>query len=550
MKHALGLRVAFLSCVLAGACPAQAQTFPKTDWFHEVFQRPGTPAQVPGPEKLRDYVADGKLRLTLDDAIRLALLNDTDVRVDKLQVESTQLSITRAYSPFDPSLTSSFGATRSVSPTSNQLTSGQSVFSNLSQQSQVTYQQLFQTGTIFNTNFSSGRNSNNNLFATFNPNFFSTLSFTFTQPLLRNRGLFINRAPILIARRNYKQSIATFEGQVNDAVQQVVAFYWAVVQARENLVVVQKSVDQAQASYNHDKRQLELGALPPLNIYQSESELATRRVSAIQAEYSLKEAEDTFRQILGADLDSQVGALDLDLIEPTEPAGDLLTMDVAQALQRALDHRPEFEVLRQQLVVDDMNIRLAHNELQPSLNLQGNYASSGLGGNQIDTTQTPPVVIAQGGFGDSISQLGSFKYPTYGFSLTLTLPIKNRQGEADLASSEISKRRDLYSERRNEQTISLQVRNAIHQLEQSKLTLAASKISRDLAQKNLEAQQRKYELGAVDIFFVLDAQTALATAESSLVSAQVNYQEAVVAVQHSTGELLDRFNVQVAEPKK
>lgn len=539
-----------MSCALVSAGRVQAQTFPKTDWFREVIQRPGTPAQVPGPEKLRDFVANGKLRLTLEDAIRLALLNDTDVRIDKLQLDNSQVSITRAYSTFDPSLTTSFGATRSVSPTSNQLTSGGAVFSNLSQQSQVNYQQTFQTGTRFTSNFNTSRGSDNNLFDTFNPNFFSTLSFSVSQPLLRNRGLFINRAPILIARRNYKQSIATFESQVNDTVQQVVAFYWAVVQGRENLIVLQKSLDQAQASYDHDKRQLELGALPPLDIYRSESEVASRRVNVIQAEYSLKQSEDALRQVLGADLDSQVGALDLELIEPTEPAGELLTMDLAQALQRALDHRPEFEALRQQLVVDDMNIRLAHNELQPSLNLQGNYASSGLGGNQIDTTQTPPVVIAQGGFGDSISQLGSFKYPTYGFSLTLTLPIKNRQGEADLASSQISKRRDLYTERRSEQTVSLQVRNAVHQLEQAKLSLAAAKISRDLAQKNLEAEQRKYELGAETIFFVLDAQTSLANAETSLVNAQINYQEAVVAVQHSTGELLDRFSVQVSEAKK
>ena len=116
-----------------------------------------------------------------------------------------------------------------------------------------------------------------------------------------------------------------------------------MISARENLVVLRKSVEQAQASYDHDKRSLELGALPPYDIYRTESTLASRKVSVIQAEYTLKEAEDTLRQSIGADLDPNVGGMDLALVESVEPVGELLTLDIAEAISRARAKRPEFD---------------------------------------------------------------------------------------------------------------------------------------------------------------------------------------------------------------
>lgn len=537
-------------CALALAAPAaRAQTFPSPGWFREVVQRPAAPVQIPGPEGLRDYLQAGKLRLTLADAIRLTLANNTDVRVNQLTYELALFPIRRAYQPFDPVLISSFNTTRSNSPTSSQLQGAQTL-SSLAQQSQFSYAQAFQTGTSYGIGFSANKSSTNSRFATFNPSIFTSLNFTVSQPLLRNRGVFPNRAPIAIARRNYKQSGANFEAQVSDAVSRAVNQYWDVVQARENLVVLRKSYEQAEATYQQNKRALELGALPPLDIYRSESQVATRRLQVIQAEYALKQAEDELRRTIGADLDLQIRALDLELLEPTEPAGELRTIDAEQAITQALQRRPELEALRQQLANDDTSIRLAHNSLQPDLSLTGFFSSSGQGGHQFDLSMTPPTLASLGGLHEALDQLGSFDFPTYGFSVQLRLPIKNHSAEADLGTSEVSKRRDLYSLRQREQAISLEARNAVHQLEQAKLSMAAAKIARDLSLKNLEAEQRKYELGAQTIFFVLDAQSQLAQAELSLVQSQINYQRAVTGVEHATGELLERHRIQIAAPTR
>ena len=275
--------------------------------------------------------------------------------------------------------------------------------------------------------------------------------------------------------------------------------------------------------------------------------MANRRVQVIQAEYRLKQLEDELRRVIGADLDNFTRALDLDLIEAAEPTGELMAIDIQAAVETALRQRPELEALRLQLANDSTNINVAHNGLQPDLNLTGFYSSGGRGGNRIDTSVTPPVLISQGGLGDAFDQLGSWDFPSYGFSLSLRLPIKNRVAEADLGNALVAQKRSLYTQRQREQAITLEARNAVHQLEQAKLSMAASRIALDVARKNLEAEQRKYELGAQTIFFVLDAQTQLSAAEQELLRAQIGYQRASVAVDRATGSLLDRHKVQIRE---
>jgi len=521
-----------------------SQTFPTPDYFRRVWSRQEVPETIAGPEKIRDYVISGRLRLTLEDAIRLTLLNNTEVKLNQLQYEGIKYSVLRAYQPFDPFLFSSFNATRATSPTISQL-EGAPTLSNLNQNSQFSLTRLFETGTRGTFSFNANRQSNNSIFTLFNPSLLTSMNVSLAQPLLRNRGFFPNRAPIVIAQRNVKRSLADFEASVNDSLFRAVDQYWTVIQTRENLKVLRNSLELAEAFYRQNKRALELGALPPLDIYRSESQVATRRVAVIQAEYNLKQVEDALRRTLGADLDSTVSPLDLDLVEPAEAGGDLLTIDSSEALARAMQKRPELESVRQQLANDDTSIKLAHHALQPDLSLQGFYSSSGRGGNQIDPNSVPPIVISQGGLSDALRQLRSFDFPTYGFSLQLRLPVKDRGVQADLGTALVAKRRSLYQIRSLEQAITLEVRNAVHQLEQSKLSISASRIARDLTQKNLEAEQRKYELGTQTLFFVLEAQTQLVQAELSLVQAQLSYQRAVAAVQTATGELLERNRVQI-----
>ncbi|MGC1418384.1 MAG: TolC family protein [Candidatus Acidiferrum sp.] len=528
----------FLSCAID---TAQAQHISPLETVLGISGRQKPAAPLFAPRDLQDHVVAGKLVLSVDDSIRLALANNTDIHLDHYQVETAEDNLRRMYAPFDPLLTSSFGDQRAKSPTSTQL-QGASILDTLTQQTQVGYSQTFQTGTNFQGSFLAEKNSTNSSFNFLNPSIATTLQFAVTQPLLRNRGLFPNRAPIVIAQNNLKQAHASFLGEVNDIILQILGNYWNVVLARENLSVQQKSLEEAQKSYDHDKKALSLGALPPLDIYRSESQVASRRVGVIQAEYAVKQAEDQFRQGIGADLDPAIRVLDLELTDRPEQVGAAPTIDISTALARALANRPELEAAHQALAADELSIRLAHNFLKPDLELSGYYSGNGVAGNEAGVSNT--------GLGTSLNQSFRFTYPAYGASLSLSLPIKNHNAEANLADSLVSRRHDQYQERGTTQSISLEVTNAVHALEAAKLGMAAAKVAVDLSRDTLHADERKYELGAETVFFVLDSQTQLAQAELNLIQSEVSFQLAAAQLDHATGDLLEHHHVQIVEPSK
>ena len=494
------------------------------------------------PAHLKSFVVDGKLRLSLRDAIVLTLENNSAVRIQETQVESLKFALLGAHAPFDPVLTALYNVNSSSSAPFTQLqgTGASSTFISTTQNAQFNYTQTFETGTIVQAGLNSNNNYANSSFYLFNPYITSTLNFQFTQPLLKNGWVFANRAPLTIARRNLQQSQATFVAEVNTNVLQAVTQYWAVIEARGNLDVARSSMDAAEATYKRDKRALELGALPPLDIYRSESQVASRRVQVIQSEYTLKQAEDALRMTIGTDQDPYFQALDLELTERPEPEGDLRTIDASSALQLALTKRPEFDAAQAALANDETRIRLAHNHLLPELDLSGQYISNGLGGTQFNDAGRKTT-------SSSLNQLFGFTYPTYYAQLSLTLPIKNRAAKAEMGTALVSRRNDLYNQRQIREQVTLDVSNAVHQLEQAKLSIAAGKEALDLAQKTMAAEQRKYDLGSETIFFVLEAQTELASAQLGLLQAEVNYQLAVAGVDHATGELLEPYHLQIAE---
>src|SRR6266567_2622207 len=532
---------ALIALLVAPSFSALAQNAPRLERVLGISGRQKLAGPLPSPQGLQDHVANGKLVLSLDDSIHLALSNNTDVRLDHSQIEFAQNNLHRAHGPFDPLVTSSFADNRTKSPAITQI-QGAPVLDTLVQTTTLGYSQTFQTGTNFQTTFSANKLSTNDSLSLVNPSLASDLQFTLTQPLLRNFGLFPNRAPILIGQRNLNQARAVFQGEVNDIILQTVGRYWSVVLARESLTVQRKSLEEAQKSYDHDKKALGLGALPPLDIYRSESQVASRRVGVIQAEYALKQTEDQFRQVVGADLDPAIRVLDIELTDQPEPLGDLLSTDIATTLTRALANRPEMEATRQRLSSDELSIRLAHNGLKPDLELSGFYSGNGLGGNSSAAGNT--------GLSTSLNQVFHFTYPAYGATLSLNLPIKNHGAEANLADASVSRRRDQYEQRLTTQNITLEVTNSVHALEQAKLSMEASKVALDLAQKSLRADERKYELGAETVFFVLDAQTQLAQAELNLIQSQINFQIAVAQLDHSTGDLLEHHHVEIVEPKR
>jgi len=537
------------SRVVLGVCLVLFSVISSRAQKEESYGQSATPqmrsGKISSPERLRSYVVDGKLRLSLRDAVVLTLENNSQVRVQETQIEASKFDLLASHAPFDPIVGSLDSITSTITPPFAFISSigGNSFnfnFKDTTKNLQFNYTETFETGTKVQAGLSTNIDATNVPLGFFNPFTTSALNFQFTQPLLRNGWFAANRGPIVVARRNLEVSRATFVSQVNNNVLQAVNQYWAVVQAHGSLEVSKASMDSAEATYKHDKRSLELGALPPLDIYRSESQVASRRVQVIQSEYALKQAEDELRLTIGADQDPYFQALDIELTEKAAPDGELRTIDAASALQEAMTKRPELDAARSAVARDEMQVRVARNHLLPQLDVTGSYSSNGVGGAGLNGTGQP---ISS----SWVNQVFGFNYPTYQAQLTLNLPIRNRAAKAEMGTALVAKRNDLYGQRLAQEQIKLDISNAVHQLEQAKLSIAASKESLDLAQKTMAAEQRKYELGNSTIFLVLEAQTEFATAQQVLLQAEVGYQVAVAAVDHATGGLLDPYNVQIAE---
>lgn len=220
-------------------------------------------------------------------------------------------------------------------------------------------------------------------------------------------------------------------------------------------------------------------------------------------------------------------------------------------MEKALNLRPDLKSQMQDLDTDDLNIRSVANALRPDLSLTGAYTAQGIGGPvysrtnvfDVNGNQSTITQILPGGFSDSLSQLFGFGYPVYGFGVRLRLPIKNRQSEADMADALVSKRRDALQVRGGQQQVRLDVLTGINLVNASKEGVNFAIKSRDFAQKRLDAENKKYELGTSQIFLVLQAQTDLISAESNVVLQIINYKRNLLALLQATGELLQERGV-------
>ncbi len=505
-------------------------------WFRTYFASNDTRVVLESPVRLRDHVIDGKLTLSLRAYLDLVVANNTDLAIQKLTLEVPKNAIQRAFGVFDPTLTSNFSATRATTPTTNQL-QGALVLSTLNQPFNARYQQLLPTSTTVFSQLNWSKNSTNDTFALFNPAYQNTWQMGFIQPLLRNRGRYITKLPITIARAQYNQQTFNIIDQIQRLIQTAENIYWDVISARERLKVQEQALALADAALKRAQRELELGATSPLEIFQPQQNYATAEISLTQVKYQLSIAEDALRRQIAADLDPEVRKLPIVLTEDPKPEVEDVTPDSDTAIQTALSNRPDLKAARAVLDINDLQIQNALNTVKPLLNLQGSYQTFGRGGPGYIRQVNPPLFVP-GGPGDAWSQMFGFDFNTFSFSLNLQLPLRDRAGAANLADATVNKRLNALRERSLEQQVRNEVLTAINNLENSKASVRLAQVALDYAQKRADADQKRYDLGVINIFFLLSAQNDLTTAQSNLVNQTVQYRRNALTLQQRLGTLL------------
>jgi outer membrane protein TolC len=544
-------RTLFTGILLTAGALAQTSSFPKPSYFRETFQKTQTKVELKDPVRLKDFVADGKLELSLKHFLELVMANNTDIQLQLISLEIPKNNIEAAFGVWDPRALASFNTTRSTTVPTNATTAqnASSLTKSLIQPYNLQYSQTLPEGLSYTASFSGAKNSQTNSYNNYNPSLTANVRMSVTQPLIQNRGSYVNRIPLMMAQSSYRIAETVLRQQLLTLVNTAETAYWNVVSARENVRVAESGQSNASEFLKYMQKQLELGALSPLDIYNPQQSLANAELSVSQAKFALAQAEDALRHQVGADLDPEVRKLPISLTESVDlgPA-DSMAVDREQAVTKALANHPAMQQALQKLDSDDLGIQSAKNGLLPNLAFSVYYQSNGTGG-MFDPSRSTivgsggPTSVIPGGITDALGQMFGFGYPAYYAGLTLNLPIRNRAASAAMATATVQKRTDMLNLRNQQQGIRLNILNGVTKLEGAKEQLKLAKTAMDFAQKNLDAENTKFQLGTEINQNVINAQNVLVQAEAAVVTNQVGVRLNLLNLLTQTGELLDERGI-------
>jgi outer membrane protein len=580
-------------------------------WFPNIINPYRTQYVDPGvltnSPRLDQLIHDGKMPLSLQDAIALALENSMDIVVQRYTPWMADVSLLKARAGgygygtpgsiavgstanlpelyYDPVLTQTLQFADATTPIANPFISGlgasggttsaQPLFSHTATYN-TAYTQSFTTGTSLSVAWDNTRASStaDNFF---NPYVQSSVNIGFQQQLLAGAGRFVNRRNIIIAENNRKIADLQFAQQAITTVTNTITAYWELVYARENVKVEQQAVTVSDKLYNDNKKQLEIGTMAPLDVTRAESELATDRQNLIVAQTTQLQDELTLKNYIAKDPMAS-NLLDVEIIptdKPESPA-TIETSSFPDAVKEAFQKRPDLQEQYFNLKNAQLDVKFTRNALLPTATLGVQYSSNGLAGNSFITgapttisgapivdvngvpipgyylpeTVTPNTGVAKQGFGTAQSQIFHNNFPVYSGQLTLSLPIRNRANQADNIHAQLVERQFEAEVQQTKNNALLDVRNTTIAVDQGRAQVDAATKARELQQQTFDAEQKKYQLGASTVYNVILTQRDLITAQGTELRALANLAEAKANYERALGRTLEVNNVTIAGAKK
>jgi outer membrane protein TolC len=573
------------------------------------------PSQVPEPQlgnspRFEHLIRDGKLYISLQDAIALALENNLDLAIARynLPIADTDIQRTKAGASFrgvntgvvggtpgggvggfgtgapgagaggttggaggagagaaglvqstlgvgapvqsyDPAVGVISGLEHLTTPLANLQIYGVPELQLNTTQVNVNYAQAFPTGTSFTFEVDNNRQATNSIYSSLSPQLGTYYRFTLQQQLLAGFGTGPNLRYLRIARNNKKISDIAFKSQVVATVTQIANIYWDLVSAYEEERVNDQSYAFAQQSFQNAQKQLQLEAIPAMDVMRAEAEVSRRDQDLTIAKTNLQLQESLIKNALTKNLDDPVlesmPVIPTDRLEPTDTAPNKSTQDL---ITLALQDRPELSESQIDLQNRQISRQAAKNALLPTLALVGFYGGTGLAGELNPSYYlTPNNTTAPCCFGGAFADSFNNSAPDYFVGLNLTLPIRNRVAKADQYRSELEYRQAELRLQQLKKQIRIEVRNAQYALEQGRARVQAAKKGRDLADKTFTIMQKEQALGAGSSFQTLTAQRDLAVAELDLVNATTAYQKSKLELERATGTTLEDNGIQIQD---
>ncbi len=515
MKPVLSRTIAAVALSMLAA-PLGAQTAPP--------QATNPPAAAQAPSGGR-----APMRLTLDDAVRLALQNNLDIAVDRLEPEVAQQRVSQASSAFLPYLSGIFGSNHQLQPPSNLLVNSDGTTTDTLNSTFAVGQRLPWAGTTYSVGWTASRQTTNSFFQNYSPSLGSTMNLSFSQPLLRDFSMDSPRQQLILTKRNKEMSDTRFRETVVRTLADVRKAYWNLVSARALVDVQQKALDLARELVRTNTARVAVGSSPPLDLLSSKAEQAQREENLVVAQVLARQAEDTLRTLI---FDSNGPSFWTEAIEPTDttPVG-LPLPDVDAVVQKALKTRQDLIRARDEVANAETNVKFYKSQHLPDLRAQASYGTTGLGGTRLIRTGGFPGVITGSeltGFGSVLNQVFGRNYPSWSFGFTLTYPLGYSFDDAGLANARIQETQARVRLQNAEIRAVRQLRQAAWQMEANAMRIETSRASRDFAEQRLDAEQKRYEVGMSTTFLVVQAQRDLAQARNNELAASLDYVRAII----------------------
>jgi outer membrane protein TolC len=521
-----------------------------------------------------------RARLTLHDAITLALENNRDIEVERFNVQLNEFDLRGSYGAYDPVLTSSLYYDHSRLPVANIIAGGpdgglktDNLVGNAQLQQRIPWQ-----GGSFSGQFNNDRATTSNLFNSLNPQYTSALNFTYTQPLWRNRTIDAPRRQIKITKKRLDISDSQFRQRAIEITAQVQRAYWDLVFARRDREIKREAVGLAQTQLEHNQRLVEAGALAPADVIAARVEVERRTDEAEAAIEAIQRAENGLKALLLQPSNSEMWQAE---IEPTEmPQIDVTAqVPLPDAVKLAFQNRPELEQYRLRTDLNKIDVDFYRDQTKPQVDFFTNYRSTGLAGsvrteenplfagnaqlyariNQLSTLAgLPPLPISAGGgipdvflgsYGQSLANVLKNDFRTWRVGINISMPFRNRTAQAQYGRA-LAEGRQIDAQRQKmEQQVEVEVRNALQAVETSKRRVEAAKNSRINAELQYQSEARKFDAGQSTNFLVLDRQNALSSARGRELKALTDYTKATAELQRALSTTLTSNSIELKSNK-
>ena len=468
-------------------------------------------------------------RLSMNDAVEMALEQNLTIQVERLNPQLQDLSIATVRAAWTPTLSTTFQNNDQQRPSSTQLDGGAISTYTTAFSNDIGISQLTKWGGNYNVSWNSATQSTSNFFTSFNPSVRSTVNFNYSQPLLRNFKIDNARQQLLISTKNREISDVQLRETIVSTVRQVKNAYWQLSYAIASLAVQQQSLELAKESLRNNQVRVEVGTMAPIDIVEAQAEVARNEETVIVAESNIEEAEDGLRALIMDPVTPNFWDINL---EPTDtPLLQTREIDIDAAVRNALSKRTDLSRVRKNLENVDVNIRYYKNQTLPDVNFQMNYSAQGVGGTKLtrDSFFGGNVINSvTKGYGSVLGDVFTSDFPTWTFGFTVGYPIGTSTADVNLVRSRLQRRQTETQIKSTELQVAGEVRRVGREVNTNLKRVDATGSARQLAEQRLEAEQKKFAVGMSTSFLVFQAQRDLAQARNNELGAILDYNRAIV----------------------